>query len=61
LAAYLVFERMTELSGAMVFPIKHCVGKTMRHNEFPRSFGSVMIKQEKPRIHEPREQIPARF
>jgi hypothetical protein len=61
LTTYLVFERVTELSGAMVLFVKRCVREAMCHHEFSRAFGPVMIKEEKPRIHETCEQMAAWF
>jgi len=61
LASYLIFERVTELNGAMTLSVKRRVGEAMCHHEFSRAFGAVMIKQEKPRIQEPCEQMPAWF
>jgi hypothetical protein len=61
LTAYLVFERVTELGRAIVLPVKHCVGEPMCHHECSRALGGVMIEEEKPRIHETREQMAAWF
>ena len=61
LTAYFVFERVTELGGAIVLPVKHCVWEAMRHHECPCALGGIMIEKEKPRIHETGEQVAAWF